>query len=72
MNKDTQNTRLLAYLENHNHITQMEALNDLGIFRLASRINDLKRKGYVIGGEFINIYNRFGEKVKIKKYFLVK
>lgn len=72
MNKNTQIVRLLAYFEKNKYITQLEALNELGIFRLASRINDLKRKGYVVGSEFVDVYNRFGEKIKIKKYFLAK
>lgn len=42
---NTQNQRLIAYLEKHGHITQLEALTELGIFRLASRINDIKRMG---------------------------
>lgn len=67
---NTQNKRLVKYLEEHDSITQLEALNELGIFRLASRINDLKRMGYDIGGEMVDVTNRFGEVVKVKRYFL--
>ena len=68
----TQNTRLLVYLKKYGNITQFEALSELGIFRLASRINDLKNKGHNIIGQMVDVENRFGEKVKIKRYFLVE
>ena len=68
----TQNARLLGYLKKYGNITQLEALSELGIFRLASRINDLKNKGHNIIGQMVDIENRFGEKVKIKRYFLVE
>lgn len=67
---NTQNTRLLGYLKKYGNITQFEALSELGIFRLASRINDLKNKGYKITGQMVNVENRFGETIKIKKYFM--
>ena len=49
-------------------ITQLEALRDLGCFRLASRINELKNKGYSIRREMITVKNRYGEDVKIARY----
>lgn len=69
---NTQNTRLLVYLKKYGNITQLEALSELGIFRLASRINDLKNKGHNIIGQMVDVENRFGEKVKIKRYFLIE
>lgn len=69
---DTQNQRLIKYLEKHKSITQLEALSELGIFRLASRINDIKNMGYAISGEMTEVTNRFGEKVRVKRYFLSK
>lgn len=68
----TQNARLLGYLKKYGNITQLEAWSELGIFRLASRINDLKNKGHNIIGQMVDVENRFGEKVKIKRYFLVE
>ena len=68
----TQNQRLIAYLEKHGHITQLEALTELGIFRLASRINDIKRMGHTITGQMVEVSNRFGEKVRVKRYYYGK
>jgi len=45
--KLTQCDMILAYMRKHGGITQGEAW-DLGIARLASRINNLRNKGYAI------------------------
>ena len=66
----TQNERILSYIEEHGSITQLEALNDLGVMRLASRISDLKRKGYNIKSENVTVNNRYCEKCSIKRYSL--
>lgn len=70
--KPTQNERILKYISDFGSITQLEALADLGIMRLASRISDLKMKGYDIDSSFISVKNRYGEKCKIKRYFFKK
>ena len=65
-----QEERLLAYLEEHKTITAMEALNQLGIFRLASRIFNLKRQGYAISSKLVPVMNRYGESCHISEYKL--
>ena len=66
--KPTQNERILEYMEEFGSITQLDALKDLGVMRLASRISDLKRLGYPIVSEIETVTNRFGEKCHIKRY----
>lgn len=66
----TQAQRILGYMENHGSITQLEALKDLGVFRLASRISELRRKGYKIESQMVKVDNRFGETCRVKRYFL--
>lgn len=66
--KPTQNERILEYMEKFGSITQLQALSDLGVMRLASRISDLRRLGYPIVSEIETVTNRFGEKVHIKRY----
>ena len=68
--KSTQAQRVLNYIETFGSITQMEALNDLGVMRLASRISDLKRQGHAIVSETITVKNRFKEDCYIKQYRL--
>lgn len=44
----TQKDMILSYLQLGQSLTPMEALKYFGCFRLASRISDLRRKGYSI------------------------
>lgn len=69
---ETQCARVLKYLKENKSITAMEALNELGIFRLASRICDLRQSGVEISDNWKEVENRFGEKCRIKEYFLTK
>ena len=50
---EAQNTKIAKWLEAGNSITQMEALNIFQCFRLASRINDLRKRGLAIVTEKI-------------------
>ena len=68
--KPTQNERILDYIEEFGSITQLEALRDLGVMRLASRISDLKRKGYTVISKKEAVKNRYDEVSYIKRYSL--
>ncbi len=68
--KPTQNERILDYINTFGSITQLEALQDLGIMRLASRVSDLKKQGYNIVSKTEAVRNRYGEPCHIKRYFL--
>jgi hypothetical protein len=68
----TQNQRILEYLDRYGSITQLEALNDIGVMRLASRVSDLRRRGYPIVSEMVEVKNRYGEKCRIKRYSMEK
>lgn len=71
--RPTQCERLVEYMEKHpiNGVTQIDALNELGILRLASRISELRSDGYVIEKEMISVKNKFGEKCFVARYRLV-
>ena len=68
--KPTQNERIIDYMNRFGSITQVEALKDLGVMRLASRISDLKKRGHSIVAEIETVENRYGEKCYVKRYFL--
>ena len=68
--KPTQNERILEYIAEFGSITQIEALRELGIMRLASRMSDLKRKGYDVISKRETFKNRYGEVTHIKRYSL--
>lgn len=66
----TQCERILKALQDNGSITSLEAMQDFGIMRLASRINDLKRAGFNIKREMVRSKNRYGEPITYAKYTL--
>ena len=68
--KPTQNDRILAYMDEFGGITQLEAIRDLGVMRLASRISDLRKMGFPIVSNRVKVQNRWGEPCRIKRYSL--
>lgn len=57
-------------MNKYGSITQLEAIREYGIMRLASRIKDLKNDGYSIKKEMVESKNRWGEIVRFAKYTL--
>lgn len=70
MMKTTQCERILRHLRDYGSITQGEAYSEYGIARLASRINDLKKKGFIITSETVTGKNRYGEATHFSLYRL--
>ena len=70
--KVTQCKRILDYMTEFGSISTLEAFNDLGVARLASRIHDLKDQGYNIVSETKSSRNRYGEKTYFKVYRLAE
>jgi hypothetical protein len=66
----TQNDRIMKHLKEHGSITQLEAMQEYGIFRLASRISDLRREGVKIKKETEKGKNRYGEPTAFARYRL--
>lgn len=70
--KSSQCARIIEYMQVFGSISTLEAFNDLGVARLASRIHDLKGMGYNITSEIKSSKNRFGEKTYFKVYRLAE
>jgi hypothetical protein len=68
--KQKQTERVLEYMEKHGGITQMEALSECSVMRLASRISDLRKLGYPIESEMVTVRNKHEEKCRVKRYSL--
>lgn len=64
----TQNDMIRNHLKQFGSITPIEALQEYGIMRLASRISDLKKDGFQIASETVKAKNRFGKNVTFSKY----
>lgn len=68
--KKKQTERIVEYMEKFGSISQLEAVRDIGCYRLSARIADLKAEGYEIEDDFESSKNRFGEAVSFKRYRL--
>ena len=62
--------RVLAYLSEHGSITGQQAINDLGMTELRSRISEIMRAGFPIRKEWETARNKFGETVSFVRYSL--
>ena len=51
----SQKNAILAYMKAGNGITAMDALRLCGCFRLSARIADIKKLGYAVKTESINV-----------------
>ena len=72
MKTQPQKDRVIAHILAYGSISQLEAFQLYGCFRLASRICDLKRAGYKIGKVMEEGRNRYGEVERHARYFLIK
>ena len=68
----TQNGRILNHLQSYGSITSKEAMDLYSCFRLASRINDLKKMGYNIKSVRESGINKFGEPIHWARYSLAR
>jgi len=66
----TQDDRVLAYLQQYNSLTQLEALSRLGVLRLAACVNRLRGEGWGIQTERVSVANRYGDVSSIARYHL--
>lgn len=64
----TQHQAILKYLDDYGSITPMEAFSDLGITKLATRISEMKKRGYKFRTTMIRTANRYGKPVTYCKY----
>ena len=62
--------RILNYIKQFGSISPLEAFRDLGITKLATRISEMRKMGYVFRQEYIKGENRFGETVHYMRYYL--
>lgn len=70
MEKMTQCEKILRHLDDFGSITSRDAINEYSIYRLASRICDLKKQGFPIEKETVCRKNIYGETVRFARYSL--
>lgn len=70
MRTKTQNEKILEWMRTKGAITQNDARAAFGCTRLAARINDIKKKGYIIEDEYRRYKDENGNPVTYKAYWL--
>lgn len=65
----TQCELILDYIAEFGSITPLEAMRDLGVYRLASRISEMKNKKNIpVKSEWETVNTRYGTTTRIKRY----
>lgn len=68
----TQRELVLKYIADFGYITSYQAYADLGITQLATRISELKERGYRFRTEDVRTKNRYGKPSHYYKYYLIE
>lgn len=66
--RQTQCQEILAAMERGRELTQLEALRDFGVMRLASRISDLRSQGHHIAKRMKRVTARNGRVCSVAAY----
>ena len=66
--KITQCEMIEEYINEYGSISALEAMRDLGIMRLASRICQLKKQGHKIKSKMVSVATRNGGKTYVARY----
>lgn len=61
---------VLQYIREHGSITTKQAFEDLGCTRLSGRVYDLRKKGYNVQTDVIEVPKRDGKTARVARYFL--
>lgn len=69
---NSQCNRILEHMKINGGITSLEAFEQYGCTRLASRICDLRREGHKITAKHEKSQNRYGESVIYCRYYLAE
>ena len=70
--KITQRDRVLQYIMEHGHITSYKAYRDIGCTQLATRISELKDRGFSFRKERVKTVNMYGDPTHYDMYILIK
>lgn len=68
----TQKERLLDYLKTGADISRLEGWDRLGIIELPARVSELRQEGHEIQTVMEEVTNRYGEKVRVARWNLLR
>ena len=67
----SQNQMILEHMQKNGSITQAEAINLFGCYRLGARIWELKQAGHKISRIMETAQNRYGIPVRYARYAII-
>lgn len=70
--REVQVDRAISYMREHGSLTSYEAVMELGIMSFPKRVCEMKERGFYIATKWENLINRYGKKIKVKRYFLIE
>ena len=70
--KITQRDRVLQFIRENGSITSWQAYTEIGCTQLATRISELKERGYEFTKKRVKAKNRYGDKTHYDEYRLVE
>ena len=70
--KVNQHQLILKYIEDFGSITPMQAIFDLGITKLATRISEMRKDGIQFQIDTVKSKNRYSKTVRFAKYSFPK
>lgn len=68
----SQTSEVLKFLKKGKYLTSYQAFEMFGATRLSAIIFTLRKQGHKIGGVWEETIDRFGEKKRFMRYFLIK
>ena len=68
--KPSQNQLIVDYMNRFTWINPLDAIINCGCYKLATRISELRKKGYLIIDEWIEVPKRMGGTTRVKRYRL--
>ena len=68
----SQTSEVLKFLQKGKYLTSYQAFEMFGATRLSAIIFTLRGQGHKIGGIWEETIDRFGEKKRFMRYFLIK
>ena len=64
----SQATDVIEFIRDHGSITTKQAADQLGCYRLAARVFDIRAVGIPVEKEMVSVQNRKGETCRVARY----
>ena len=67
----SQEAQVIEFIKSHGSITQKQAVDFLGCYRLSARVWNIKATGVDVRKEMVIVPNRHGGTARVARYYIV-